>query len=69
MEAVLGTCLYNYPYLKIAKMLCLSYHCLCILFNEIGEESRTVSTLKQGEWGEKEREMAQKNACKYEKND
>jgi hypothetical protein len=40
-------------------MLCLSYHCLCLLFNKIEEECRTGSTLKQGEWGEQVREMAQ----------
>jgi hypothetical protein len=29
MEAMQGICLYSYPYLKLAKMLCLSYYCLC----------------------------------------
>jgi hypothetical protein len=37
MEAMLGISLYSYPYLKPAKMLCLSYDCLCLLFNKIGE--------------------------------
>jgi hypothetical protein len=41
MEAMLEISLYSYPYLKLAKTLCLSYHCLCLLFNKIGEEGRT----------------------------
>jgi hypothetical protein len=51
MEAMLGTSLYSYLYLKLAKMLCLSYY-LCFLFNKIGEEGR------RGVWG-KEEEVAQ----------
>jgi hypothetical protein len=38
MEAMLGISLYSYPYLKLAKMLCFSYYCLCLLFNKIGEQ-------------------------------
>jgi hypothetical protein len=34
-------------------MLCLSYYCLCLLLNKIGEKGRTVSSWKQEEWGEK----------------
>jgi hypothetical protein len=45
MGAMLGISLYSYPYLKLAKMLCLSY-CLCLLFSKIGEEGRTVSAWK-----------------------
>jgi hypothetical protein len=37
MEAMLGISLYSYLYLKLAKMLCLSYYHLCFLFNKIGE--------------------------------
>jgi hypothetical protein len=48
MEARLGISLYSYPYLKLAKMLCLSYYCLCLLFNKIGEKGRTGSAWKQG---------------------
>jgi hypothetical protein len=48
MEAMLGISLYNYPYLKLAKMLCLSYYCLRFLFNKIGEEARTGSSWKRG---------------------
>jgi hypothetical protein len=43
MEAMLGISLYSYPYLNLAKMLCLSYYLLCFLFNKIGEESRKGS--------------------------
>jgi hypothetical protein len=44
MQAMLGISLYSYPYLKLAKMLCLSYYCLCLLFNKTGEqEGRTGS--------------------------
>jgi hypothetical protein len=48
MEAMLGHCLYSCPYLKLAKTLCLSYYCLCLHFNKIGEEGRTGSAWKQG---------------------
>jgi hypothetical protein len=37
MEATLGISLYSYLYLKLAKILCLSYHLLCFLFNKIGK--------------------------------
>jgi hypothetical protein len=43
MDAMLEISLYSYLYLKLAKMLYLSYYCLCLLFNKIGEESRTSS--------------------------
>jgi hypothetical protein len=36
MEVMLGISLYNYFYLKLTKMLCISYYLLC-LFNKIGE--------------------------------
>jgi hypothetical protein len=42
MEAMLGISLYNYLYLKIAKMLCLSYYLLCFLFNKIGEQEGRI---------------------------
>jgi hypothetical protein len=32
-------------------MLCLSYYCLCLLFNKIGEESRTGSAWNQAGCG------------------
>jgi hypothetical protein len=43
-------------------MLWLSYYCLCLLFNKIGEEGQTGSAWKQGsweEWGGQGGEMAQ----------
>jgi hypothetical protein len=43
MEAMPGISLYSYLYLKLAKMLCLSYYCLCLLFNIIEEEGRIGS--------------------------
>jgi hypothetical protein len=43
MEAMLGISLCIYLYLKLAKMLCLSYSLLHFLFNKIGEEGRTGS--------------------------
>jgi hypothetical protein len=46
MEAMLGISLYSYLYLILAKMLCLSYYYLCLLFNEIGEDGRTDSAWK-----------------------
>jgi hypothetical protein len=47
MEAMLGICLYSYPYAKLAKTLCLFYYCLCPVFNKIGEEGRTGSAWKK----------------------
>jgi hypothetical protein len=37
-------------------MLCLSYYCLCLLFNTIGEKGRTGSVWKRGGWGQRGRE-------------
>jgi hypothetical protein len=53
MEARLGVSLYSYLYLKLAKMLCLSYCLLCFLFNKIGKEGRTGSAWKWGGCGER----------------
>jgi hypothetical protein len=51
MEAALGISLYSYLYLRLAKMLCLSYYLLCFHFNKIKEEEgRTGSAWKRG-WG------------------
>jgi hypothetical protein len=50
MEAMLGISLYSCVYLKLAEMLCLSYH-LCLFFNKIGEEGRIGSAWKQGVLG------------------
>jgi hypothetical protein len=52
MEAMLGISLYSYLYLKLAKMLSLSYYLLCFLFIKIREqESRTGSAWKLGQGG------------------
>jgi hypothetical protein len=49
MEATLGISVYSYLYLKLAKMLCLSYYLLCFLFNKIREQKgRTGSAQKWG---------------------
>jgi hypothetical protein len=40
MEAMIGTSLYSYLYLKLTKPLCLSYYCLHLLFNKILEEGK-----------------------------
>jgi hypothetical protein len=65
IETMLGISLYSYPYLKLAKMLCISYYCLCPLFNKIGEQGRTGYAWEQGWLGGERRggwqgvEMAQ----------
>jgi hypothetical protein len=46
MEAMLVISLYSFLYLKLAKLLCLSYYLLCLLFNKIGEEGGTGSAGK-----------------------
>jgi hypothetical protein len=54
MEAMLGMSLYSYLYLKLAKMLCLSYCLLCFLLNKFREEGGTGSSWKLGfrvRWG------------------
>jgi hypothetical protein len=57
LEAMLVISLYNYPYLKLAKMICFSYYCLCFLFKKVGEVGRTSSAWKQGEWVQKGKEQ------------
>jgi hypothetical protein len=46
MEAMLGISLYSCLYLKLAKVIGLSYYLLCFLFNKIGEEGGTDSAQK-----------------------
>jgi hypothetical protein len=64
MEAMLGISV-SLSLSQIAKMLCLYYYCLCLLFNKIGEKGKIGSVWKQGRWEEKEgaggqgREMTQ----------
>jgi hypothetical protein len=54
VETMLGISLYSYPYVKLAKTVCLYYYCLCLLFNKVGEEGRTGSAWKQECWGGEE---------------
>jgi hypothetical protein len=67
-EAMLGISLYSYLYLKLAKVLCVSYYFLCFLYNKIGEEDRIGSAWR---WGERE-EVGDRgrddpnNVCTYE---
>jgi hypothetical protein len=48
IESMLQISLYSYLYLKLVKMLYLSYYLLCVVFNKNGEEGRTGSAWKQG---------------------
>jgi hypothetical protein len=49
MEAMLGISLCSYLYLKLAKILWLSYYLLCFFFNKIREQGgSTDSAWKQG---------------------
>jgi hypothetical protein len=72
MEVRLRISLYSSLYLKLAKILCLSYYLLCFLFNKIREEGRIGSAWKQGGWsGEGGGEGAggrdgPNNVCTYE---
>jgi hypothetical protein len=47
METMLGISLYSYPYLELAKMLCLSYYFLGFIYYKIGEERGIGSVWKQ----------------------
>jgi hypothetical protein len=51
METMLGISLDSYLYLKLAKILCLSYYLLYFLFNKIREEGKRGSAWKRGGWG------------------
>jgi hypothetical protein len=42
MKAMLGISLYGYLYLKLPKMLGLSYYLLCFLINKIGEQEGSM---------------------------
>jgi hypothetical protein len=66
MKAMLGISLYSCLYLKLAKMLCLSYYLLHFLFNKIGEEGRTGSAWNQKGWGEVGRGRGQRQGARTE---
>jgi hypothetical protein len=59
MEAMLGISLYSYLCLTLAKMLCLSYYCLCLLSNKIGEGAKQVLPGSEGDWGERKEDRGQ----------
>jgi hypothetical protein len=48
MEATLEISPYSSLYLKLAKMLCLSYYLLCFFFNKIGEQEDGTGSTKKG---------------------
>jgi hypothetical protein len=52
MEAMLGISLYSYLYLKLAKMLCVSYYLLCFLFNKSKKKSAEFCPKGRGRRGE-----------------
>jgi hypothetical protein len=62
MEAMLGISLHSYPYLKLAKTLCL-YYCSSLLF-KTGEEDRIGSAWKWGRWSGGRH--GPNNVCTYE---
>jgi hypothetical protein len=68
MEVMLGLYLYSYLYLKLAKMLCLSYYPLCFLFNKIREqEDRTGSAQKLAGAGRWQTMYTHVSKCKNDK--
>jgi hypothetical protein len=42
VEATPGISLYSYLYLKLAKMICLSYYLLCFLFYKIRKQESRI---------------------------
>jgi hypothetical protein len=54
MEAMVGISLYSYLYLKLAKILCLSYYLLCFLFNKI--ENKRAKQILPGSGGGQDKE-------------
>jgi hypothetical protein len=51
METMLGISPYSYLYLKLAKIICLSYYLLCFLFNKIVEQEGSKSSAWKGRVG------------------
>jgi hypothetical protein len=67
---MLGISLYSYLYLKLAKMLCLSYYCL-LFYSSTKLERRAEQILpgSEGSRGKREetgRRDGPKNICTYE---
>jgi hypothetical protein len=50
VEAMLGISLYSCLYLKLAKLLCLSYYLLFFLFNKIPERKGRTGSALGGGW-------------------
>jgi hypothetical protein len=48
LKAMLVISLYSYLYLKLAKMLFLSFYLLCFVFNITGQEGRIVLPESEG---------------------
>jgi hypothetical protein len=66
MEAILAITLCSYLYLKLAKMLCLSYYLLCFLLNKI-EYKRAEQVLPGRGWKVAQTMYTHKNKCKNDK--
>jgi hypothetical protein len=68
IEAMPGISLYSYPYLKLAKTLCLSYY--CYVFSPTKLEKRAEKVLPGSEGGLGGREEVgsddPNNVCTYE---
>jgi hypothetical protein len=54
IEVMLGISLFSYLSLKLAKMLCLSYYCLCLLFNKLEKRAEQVLPGSKGVWEDRE---------------
>jgi hypothetical protein len=51
MEAMLGISLYSYTYLKLAKVLCLSYYCLSSLQQKLEKRAEQFLPGREGDGG------------------
>jgi hypothetical protein len=52
MEPVLGISLYSYLYLKLAKMLCLSYYCYVFSSTKLEKRAKQVLPRSKGVRGQ-----------------
>jgi hypothetical protein len=51
MDEMLGISLHSLLYLKLGKILCLSYYLLCFLFNKIREQEGGTRSAQNWELG------------------
>jgi hypothetical protein len=65
MEAMLGISLYSYLYLKLEKMLYLSYYLLCFPFSKIGEQEGGIGSARG--WGRVGKQYVHVSKCKNDK--